>query len=138
MVDITLPELGADHDTWGGVLNTALADLQSAINALHKGDFSTASTSTLTVDVDDYRAAEVTALAATMTIAAPTGTPENFQGLLFRIKDDGTARTLIWNEAFVPIGVTLPTTTVTGLLLYVMAVWNPGDGQWDVLSVGVE
>jgi hypothetical protein len=99
----------------------------------------TASTSTLTIDSDVTDVATVTALAANLTIAAPTGTPTAGQPpLLIRIKDNGTARTLTWNAVFAAIGVTLPTTTVINKYVYVMAIWNEQSSKWDVLAVGQE
>lgn len=93
---------------------------------------------TLTADVDNYEVQVITALAQTLTIAAPTGTPVNAQGLMIRIKDNGTARTLNWNAVFRIVGVTLPTATVANKLVYVLARWNSTDLKWDVLSVGRE
>lgn len=102
----------------------------------------TASTATLTVASDDYDAAKITAQAAALAIAAPTGTPTAMQGLIIRVKDNGTARAITWTTgssgAFRAIGVTLPTTTVISKTLYVGCVWNSDDSRWDVLSVAQE
>lgn len=96
------------------------------------------SPSTLTPAVDDYDMFIVTNLNGGMTIAAPTGTPVSGQGLLIRIKDDGTSRSLTWNAVWRAIGVTLPSTTVAGKLLYVSARYNIESLKWDVLSIGRE
>lgn len=73
------------------------------------------SSSTPTPNVDTTDIYEVTALAATATFGAPTGTPVNGQKLLIRIKDNGTARALNWNAVYVNSGVaSLPATTVIG------------------------
>jgi len=98
----------------------------------------TADTATLTIASDDYDCAKVTALAQAMTIAAPTGTPTAMQGLIIRIKDNGTARALTWNAAFRAIGVTLPTTTVISKTVYVGCIWNSDDSKWDVIAVSQE
>ena len=55
---------------------------------------------------------------------------------MFRIEDNGTARAITWDAAYRAIGVTLPTTTVAGKVLYVGAKWNAADSLWDVLAVG--
>lgn len=98
----------------------------------------TASTATLTIDADSFDDATVTAQAAALTIAAPTGTPTVMQPLKIRIKDNGTARALTWNAAFRAIGVTLPTTTAISKTMYVGAVWNEADSKWDVLATAAE
>lgn len=99
---------------------------------------STASTATLTIDSDSYDGAKVTAQAAGLTIAAPTGTPTVMQSLIIRIKDNGTARALTWNAAFRAIGVTLPTTTVISKTVYVGVIWNSDDSKWDAIAVAAE
>jgi len=95
----------------------------------------TASTATLTVDSDNVDVALVTAQAAALTIAAPTGTPTAGQQLTIRIKDNGTARALAWNAIFRAFGTALPVTTTLGKTLYVRAMWNAADSKWDVINV---
>jgi hypothetical protein len=95
----------------------------------------TASTSTLTIDADVTDQYNVTALAASMTIAAPTGTPTDGQKLLIRILDNGTARGLTWNAIFRAVGTVLPTTTVISKTTYVGAVYNVAAVKWDVIGV---
>lgn len=98
---------------------------------------SQASTASLTIDADTTDLEIVSALAAAMTINAPSGTHVEGQSLLIRIKDDGTARALTWNAIWEPIdGVTLPTTTVIGSWHYIGAKYNDVDNTWDVLAVG--
>ena len=46
-----------------------------------------------------------------------TGAPTNFQKLIIRIKDDGTARAITWGDSFQSGSVTLPTTTTSGKTL---------------------
>lgn len=100
------------------------------------------SPSTLTPDMDDYDMFIVTALAGGMTIAPPTTDNEdgfvNGQPILFRFKDNGSAQSLSWNAIWRPIGVTLPTATVGGKLLYLSARYNAESVKWDVISVGRE
>lgn len=100
--------------------------------------YNVANPATLTVDSDNYDMAIVTALAQTCTIAAPTGTPVNGQGILFRFKDNGTGQTLSWNAIFRAVGVTIPTATVANKMTYVAARYNSEALKWDVLSVGRE
>lgn len=97
---------------------------------------SLASAATLTPTSDTANLFVCNGLAVNTTIAAPTGTPADGQGLMLRIKDNGTARTIAWNAAYVPVGVTLPTATVANKKVYVAARYNAADSCWDVLSVG--
>lgn len=99
---------------------------------------SQASTATLTVDTDAYDMAVLTAQAAGLTIAAPTGGPLDGQGLTIRIKDNGSTRSISWNAVFRAIGVTLPTATTASKTMYVGAKWNSADSKWDVLAVSQE
>ena len=98
----------------------------------------TISTATFTINADLQSDGVLTAMATNTTIASPTGTPVQGQSLIFRFKDDGTARTLTWNAIFRAIGVTLPTTTTANKLLYVGCKYNSTDTKWDVVSVQEE
>jgi hypothetical protein len=96
------------------------------------------SSATVTPDADANDEVVITAQAAALTIAAPTGSPTQGQSLLIRIKDNGTARGITWNSIFRAIGVTLPTTTVISKTQYVGCVYNSTDSKWDVLGVPLE
>jgi hypothetical protein len=98
----------------------------------------TTSTATLTINSDLQDLGVITAQAAALTIAAPTGTPIQGQKLIFRIKDNGTARGITWNAIFRIIGVTLPTTTVINKTTYVGCIYNSTDTKWDVVAVNRE
>ena len=100
-----------------------------------RGTVSAASTASLTIDSDATYQYSLTALAAALTIEAPSGTPFNSQDLLIRIKDNGTARALTWNGIFQVIGVTLPTTTVINKTMYIACIYNSADTKWDVIGV---
>lgn len=102
-----------------------------------RGVSSQASTGALTPSAA-YAQHQVTALAAALTINAPTGGPIDGQGMLFRFKDNGTARALTWNAIFRVIGVTLPVTTVVSKTMYIGCKYNAADNKWDVLAVGQE
>jgi hypothetical protein len=98
----------------------------------------TTSTATFTINVDEETTGVLTAIALATTIASPTGTPVQSQNLIFRFKDNGTARALTWNAIFRAIGITLPTTTTANKLLYVGCKYNSTDTKWDVVSVQEE
>lgn len=76
----------------------------------------------------------VTAQAGALLFNNPTGTPEDGQVLLIRIKDSGTARALTYGSQFRGIGSALPSTTVISKTLYLCAVWNAADSKWDTTN----
>lgn len=80
----------------------------------------------------------ITAQAAALALANPTGTPINGLGMVIRIKDNGTARAITYGSEYRAIGVTLPTTTVISKTLYLAMIYNDTDTKWDVLAVGQE
>lgn len=99
----------------------------------------TASSSSLTIATDSTDIQTVTALAAAMTINAPSGTPVQGQKLILRIKDDGTARALTWTEgssgAFrFSSDLAKPTTTIISKTLYMGFIYNSTDSRWDNVS----
>lgn len=95
-----------------------------------------ASTGSLTIDVDSYDQYTVTALAAALTINAPTGTPGNGQKLIIRLKDNATARALTFNAAFrFSSDLAAPTTTVVSKTMYLGFAWNSADSKWDCLAI---
>lgn len=89
---------------------------------------------------DDY--IQLSPLNINLTISADSGTPDDGQKIVFRLKDNGTPRTLSWTtgspKSFRAIGVTLPTTTVANKWLYVGCVYNNLDSRWDVVAVAQE
>jgi len=96
---------------------------------------SAASASSLTPDVSTTDIYAYTALAAGLTINAPTGTPLDGDKLIFRLLDNGTARALTWNATYTIIGVTLPTTTTVSKTTYVGCIYNANNTRWDVIAV---
>jgi hypothetical protein len=80
----------------------------------------------------------ITAQAAGLTIANPTGTMVQGQALMIRIKDNGTARTIGFGNNYRAIGITLPTTTVISKTLYLGCIWNSTDTKFDVVGLNQE
>lgn len=131
---LTLP---ATTDTLAGIAAT-----QTLTNKwIHPRVTSAASASSLTPDpstTDEYC---YTALAATLTINAPSaasGTISNGDKLLFRILDNGTGQTLTWNATYTIIGTTLPTTTTANKMVYVGCIYNAANTRWDVVAVATQ
>lgn len=91
--------------------------------------------SSLTPAVNTYDMFVFTALASNLTINAPTGATA-MRKVLFRIKDNGTSRTLTWNAIFRAVNATLPTTTTASKIVYIGAIYNSDETVWDVIAVG--
>ena len=101
---------------------------------------SVASAATVT-PTSDNNIVVITAQAAALTMAIPTGTPVQGQTLMIRIKDNGTARAITWTTSaggYRAIGVTLPTTTVINKTTYIGLIYNSTDSRWDAIGVATE
>ena len=125
----------------GNVSNTSDATKNSATATLTNKRIdprtsSAASAAAITPNVGSFDFYVLTAQAVALTINAPAGTPVAGNKLMFSIKDNGTAQTLTWNAAFVPVGVDLPLTTVADKVLYVGAIYSGTD--WHVIAVAQE
>jgi hypothetical protein len=81
---------------------------------------------------------KITAQAAALTLANPSGTAVPGWGITIRIKDNGTARAISYGTQYRAIGVILPTTTVSGKTLYLGGIWNADDTKFDVVAVAQE
>ena len=80
----------------------------------------------------------LTAQAAAAVFNVPSGTAQDGNVLIIRVKDNGTSRAITWNGVYRAVGTTLPTTTLTGKTLYVAALYNAADTKWDVVDVRQE
>ena len=80
----------------------------------------------------------ITAQAAGLTIANPTGTMVQGQALMIRIKDNGTARTIGFGTNYRAIGISLPTTTIINKTLYLGCIWNSTETKFDVVGLNQE
>lgn len=99
---------------------------------------SVASAGTVTPSADADDAVKITAQAASLILANPSGTPTSMQALLLRLKDNGTVRSISWGSQYRGIGLTLPTVTVVSKTMYFGLVWNSDDTKWDVVGYSVE
>ena len=127
---------------WGSITGTlsSQADLQAALDLKQNRTPSVQSvTSSGTVTPTfSNDAVKITAQAAALTLANPTGTAIDMAGMVIRIKDDGTARAITYGSQYRAMGVTLPTTTVVSKTLYLAMIYNSDDTKWDVVAVGQE
>jgi hypothetical protein len=114
----------------------------SALAKLSRVSSTTSITSPLAWNSDNYDTYITTAQAEALTINADAGTPSDGQKIIFRFKDNGTARALTFttgvSKGFRAIGTTLPTTTTANKVLYVGCIYNAGDSRWDVIATGEE
>lgn len=96
------------------------------------------SSATVTANADTDDLVDITAQAAGLTLANPTGTPVSGQVILYRWKDNGTARSITWGSNFQALGITLPASTVISKWAYACAIWNPTSGKWDVTNYTIQ
>lgn len=91
-----------------------------------------ASSATPTINTDNVDCFSITALATNITSMTTnlSGTPTNFQPLIIRIKDNGSARTIAWGASFEAKGTSLPTTTVISKVLTVAFLYDTVTSKW--------
>lgn len=99
---------------------------------------STTSSATPTINTDNVDCYSITAQAEAITSFTTnlSGTPTNFQKLIIRIKDNGTARAITWGASFQSGSATLPTTTVLGKTLMVGLIYDSVDSKWTCEATG--
>ena len=77
----------------------------------------------------------ITALAVAAELQTPTGTPQDGQELIYRIKDDGTARALTYSAGYrAGTEEALPTTTVISETMYLGFRYNAADAVYDYIG----
>lgn len=140
ITDLTAATVAADADlveitqSAGGPTSKklTLALLKALTKKPSVQSVSSAGTVTPTFDDDEVI---ITAQAAALNLANPTGTAVEGVGIVIRIKDNGTARAITYGTQYRAIGVTLPTTTVISKTLYLGMIFNNTDTKWDVVAV---
>ena len=79
---------------------------------------------------------------ASEELIIPYISPVDGQRLMFRIKDNGTSRTITWTtgsaNTYREIGVTLPAATTVSKTMYVGCVYNTTDARWDAIAYTLE
>lgn len=128
------PVADASYRTIGSVtftkgIATAVSGVQSVADA-----------ATITPNADADACVDITAIAQAFTIANATGTPQNFQKLIIRIKDNGTARAITWGSAYVAGGVALPSTSVLSKILTIGFIYNTANSlnKWQCVAAAQE
>lgn len=113
-------------------------DVKSATNTF--ANVITEASSATPTPTGEFRQNELyeTALATNITIAAPTGTPVNGNKIIFRFKDNGSARSIAYNAIYRAVGPALPLTTLPNKTLYIGACYDSISNKWDIIAVGQE
>lgn len=95
---------------------------------------------TITPNADSDDCVDITAIAQAFTIANPSGTPTNFQKLIIRIKDNGTARAITFGSGYVAGGTSLPTTTILSKILNLGFIYNTANSlnKWQLVASSQE
>lgn len=98
------------------------------------------SSGTPTINTDNCDAVTITALAENITsmTSGLTGTPNNFDKLIIRIKDLGGPWSIAWGASFVSSQATLPVTTAAGKVTTVGLMRDTVKGKWVCLAVDQE
>ena len=110
--------------------------------------YSATSASSLTPSASGITYADMyayTALAANLSINNPTGTAVDGQKIMFRVKDNGTSRTISFGTIYRDLSGKL--TNVMGILgtattasknLYIGFIYNAADTKWDCIAYTIE
>lgn len=130
--------LGNVDNTSDSTKNSATATLTN--KRITKRVTTITSSGTPTVNTDNCDCVDITALATAITSMTTnlSGTPTNFQPLMYRIKDDGTARAITWGASFEARGVALPTTTVVSKVLTVGFIYDTTTSKWGCVASAQE
>jgi len=126
----------------GNVDNTSNATERAATATLtnkriNKRTSTTTSTATLTPSLANYDVYTLTAQAAALTIANPTGTPVIGDTIAIYVTDNATARAISFGTQFKGFGAALPTTTTSGKTLLITAQYYDTN-LWSVLSAEIQ
>lgn len=123
----------ADDGTLNSAALTQIAGGLSDKGVRTAPRISSAASGDISPDIDDYNYYRRTALSAGVTIANPTGTPNDGDGLLIELQDNGTTRAITWGSDYAVdsiYGLTLPTTTVVGKTHFITFIWNVTASKW--------
>ena len=93
------------------------------------------------VNTNLYDAVSITALAVNMTLPGitVTGSANNFDKMIFRIKDTGTIKNLVWSSSFISMGAVLPTATQgSGKVLTIGFIYDSVLSKWGCVVTAQE
>jgi len=97
---------------------------------------SSATNATPIPNVDTTDIYTLTALASAATFGAPTGTANNGEKLIIRIKDNGGAQTIGWNAAYSAAGIPLPVSTTASKTMHCGFMYNADNAlnKWELIA----
>lgn len=99
----------------------------------------TTSTASITPNVEVADMYTVTAQAVDLTINAPVGFAPDGTKLMFRIRDNGTARNITFTGSWLtPIGVIIPSATTANKTVYLGVIYNAGTAAWDCIALSTQ
>jgi len=132
--DTTVSRSGAGVIAVEGVVIPSISSTNTLTNKrITKRSSTAASTATLTPAKADFDVYTLTAQAAALTIANPTGTPVIGDTIAIYVTDNTTARGITFGTYFKGFGAALPTTTTISKTLLITAQYY-GTNLWSVLS----
>lgn len=97
----------------------------------------TTTATTVTLNLNTTDELDVTALASNLTIATPSGIPRDGQKIIYRIKDNGTSRTITLDSAFVSL-VSVPAATTISKVTLIGARWAEARSKWEIIATVTE
>lgn len=115
-----------------------LTGVQTLTNkTIQKRFVSTTQSATPAIDTDNGDIFSIVGLAEPVTSFTTnlTGTPYAGQLVQIQITDNGTAQSLTWGAKFASTTISLPATTVAGILLRVLLQWDTVSGLFDCIAV---
>ena len=132
-------ELGADPAGASATVTARLSTLDSTVAGkatIAPRVTTIASSATPTVNSGNADAVTLTAQAVAITsmTSGLTGTPTNFQRLVIRVKDNGTARAITWGASFEAKGAALPTTTVATKVTTLGFMYDTVTAKWGCVA----
>ncbi len=116
----------------------AIADSGKSVADLRAPNIQAVTSSATVTPTFDNDMVKITAQAAGLTLANPTGTAIPGLGMVIRIKDNGTARSISYGTQYRAIGITLPSTTVINKTTYIAMIYNSDDTTWDCIATGTQ
>lgn len=98
------------------------------------------SSATPAINTDSCDCVTITALAVAITsmTTSLSGTPNNFDHLEIRFKDNGTGRAIAWGTSYESGQATLPTTTIANKVTRVGLEWDSVKSKWVCLATDQE
>jgi len=117
--------------TGGKLFVLGSAGQEAVIQTVYTNTITSHATPTINTDTTDIFTITALAEAITSMTTNLSGTPVNGQKLIFRIKDNGTARSITWGSSYSPAGAT---TTILGKTQYNGCIYNSTSSKWDIVT----